>query len=73
MVTVAMTPDDLYGNALRAGRFDWEYQVHRLNKPVDKAEWQVNTQEVNAQYNPSNNDLTITAAILFSSSRAIRD
>src|SRR5579883_460134 len=62
--TLAMRPDDLYGNKVRAIAFDWEYDVHRLNKPVDKAEWHMHPQEVNAQYNPSNNDLTIPAAVL---------
>jgi putative endopeptidase len=62
--TLAMKPDDLYGNAERAEAFDWEYDVHRLNQPVDRTEWQMHPQTVNAQYDPSNNDLTIPAAIL---------
>jgi putative endopeptidase len=32
-------PDDLFGNTERAGQFRWQYQLNRLNDPVDKDEW----------------------------------
>ncbi|KPF82999.1 peptidase M13 [Brevundimonas sp. AAP58] len=57
-------PDDLFGNAERAGRFRWEYQLARLNEPVDKAEWGMTPQTVNAYYNSTNNEIVFPAAIL---------
>jgi putative endopeptidase len=56
--------DDLFGNAERAGRFRWEYQLNRLNDPVDKAEWGMTPQTVNAYYNSTNNEIVFPAAIL---------
>jgi putative endopeptidase len=56
--------DDLFGNAERAGRFRWEYQLNRLNDPVDKTEWGMTPQTVNAYYNSTNNEIVFPAAIL---------
>ncbi|MBW8815433.1 MAG: peptidase M13 [Caulobacterales bacterium] len=56
--------DDLYGNSIRAGAFDWRRQAARLNGPVDKAEWGMTPQTVNAYYNPPNNEIVFPAAIL---------
>ena len=36
----------------------------RLDKPVDRAEWRMTPQEINAYYNPSNNEIVFPAAIL---------
>ena len=57
-------PDDLFGNTERAGRFQWEYQLNRLNQPVDKDEWGMTPQTVNAYYNSANNEIVFPAAIL---------
>ncbi|GAA0612869.1 M13 family metallopeptidase [Brevundimonas kwangchunensis] len=56
--------DDLFGNAERAGLFQWNYQLARLNSPVDKDEWGMTPQTVNAYYNSSNNEIVFPAAIL---------
>jgi putative endopeptidase len=56
--------DDLYGNAQRSGAFEWRREVARLNGPVDKSEWGMTPQTVNAYYNPSNNEIVFPAAIL---------
>ena len=56
--------DDLLGNVRRATEWQWNYQVERLDKPVDRAEWQMTPQEINAYYNPSNNEIVFPAAIL---------
>ena len=56
--------DDLYGNVERAGAFNWDYQVARLHKPVDKKEWGMFPQTVNAYYNPQLNEIVFPAAIL---------
>ncbi|MGV8928416.1 MAG: M13 family metallopeptidase [Brevundimonas sp.] len=57
-------PDDLFGNGERAGLFRWNYQLNRLNEPVDKDEWGMTPQTVNAYYNSSNNEIVFPAAIL---------
>ena len=59
-----MRRDDLIGNVRRAAEWQWNYQVARLDKPVDRAEWQMTPQEINAYYNPSNNEIVFPAAIL---------
>jgi len=56
--------DDLIGNARRAAQWHWRYQVARLDKPVDRAEWQMTPQQINAYYNPLNNEIVFPAAIL---------
>jgi putative endopeptidase len=56
--------DDLIGNVRRAAEWEWNYQVARLEQPVDRAEWQMTPQEINAYYNPSNNEIVFPAAIL---------
>jgi putative endopeptidase len=56
--------DDVYGNALRASAFDWRHDVERLNGPVDKSEWGMTPQTVNAYYNSVNNEIVFPAAIL---------
>jgi putative endopeptidase len=56
--------DDIMGNVERAAEWDWRYQVERLDKPVDRAEWQMTPQTVNAYYNPLNNEIVFPAAIL---------
>jgi putative endopeptidase len=61
---LVLKPDDLYGDAQRAGAFEWRRQVARLNRPVDKTEWGMTPQTVNAYYNASNNEIVFPAAIL---------
>ena len=56
--------DDLFGNTQRLGQFMWNYQLNRLNKPVDKDEWGMTPQTVNAYYNSANNEIVFPAAIL---------
>ena len=60
----AIEPGKLFEN-VRAGRkFEWNRQVARLNQPVDRAEWEMTPQTVNAYYNPLMNQITFPAAIL---------
>jgi len=56
--------DDLIGNVRRAAEWHWQYQVARLDKPVDRAEWQMTPQTINAYYNPLNNEIVFPSAIL---------
>jgi len=61
---LTLKKDDLYGNVERAGAFQWQRQVARLNGPVDKGEWGMTPQTVNAYYNFANNEIVFPAAIL---------
>jgi predicted metalloendopeptidase len=56
--------DDIIGNAHRASLWDWNRQLARLDQPVDRAEWFMNVHEINAYYNPLNNEIVFPAAIL---------
>lgn len=55
---------DLYGNAARATEFEYQRNLAKLGKPVDRTEWGMNPQTVNAYYNPSFNEIVFPAAIL---------
>ena len=59
-----ITPNDLIGNADRATRLESEYQIAKLGKPVDREEWLMTPQTVNAYYNPVKNEIVFPAAIL---------
>jgi putative endopeptidase len=56
--------DDLVGNVERSHAFEWAYQVGRMNDPVDRQEWGMFPQTVNAYYNPQINEIVFPAAIL---------
>jgi putative endopeptidase len=59
-----IVPGDVVGNAERAQRFEWDYRRTRLGGPVDKAEWGMTPQTVNAYYNSVKNEIVFPAAIL---------
>lgn len=56
--------DDLVGNVERANRFESDYQIAKLGKPVDHDEWEMTPQTVNAYYEPLKNEIVFPAAIL---------
>ena len=55
---------DTFGNAQRAARFEWDYRRARIGKEVDKGEWGMTPQTVNAYYNSVKNEIVFPAAIL---------
>ena len=55
---------DLVGNAERMAKFMWNDRVSRLDKPVDKQEWGMTPQTVNAYYASTRNEIVFPAAIL---------
>ncbi|HEX2763164.1 MAG TPA: M13-type metalloendopeptidase [Allosphingosinicella sp.] len=59
-----IVPGDLVGNAERASSFEWDYRRNRIDQPVDKAEWGMTPQTVNAYYNSTKNEIVFPAAIL---------
>ena len=50
-------------NVQRASAWWYDDQVKKLNKPVDRTEWDITPQTYNAYYNPSNNEIVLPAAI----------
>ena len=56
--------DDLLGNVRRARAFDLARNLAKLGKPVDRGEWLMTPQTVNAYYNPGMNEIVFPAAIL---------
>ncbi|MDR0680422.1 MAG: M13 family metallopeptidase [Dysgonamonadaceae bacterium] len=51
-------------NIIHSNNFDFDYMIGKFNQPVDKDEWLMNPQTVNAYYNPSTNEICFPAAIL---------
>lgn len=56
--------DDLYGNLTRSTAFEYQRMMAKLGKPVDRSEWGMTPQTVNAYYNPPLNEIVFPAAIL---------
>jgi putative endopeptidase len=61
---LTISAEDLFGDCERSDAYEWTRQVRRLNDPVDKQEWHMTPQTVNAYYNPTNNEIVFPAAIL---------
>jgi putative endopeptidase len=59
-----LKPDDLYGNVKRASAFTTRYYFDRIGKPVDRDEWLMTPQTVNAYFNPFGNEIVFPAAML---------
>ena len=58
------TRDDLWGNVKRANEFDYQRDLNKLGGPVDRSEWGLTPQTVNAYYNPQLNEIVFPAAEL---------
>jgi predicted metalloendopeptidase len=56
--------DDLAGNVVRAAVFEYDRNVAKLGQPVDRGEWEMSPQTVNAYYEPEYNEIVFPAAIL---------
>lgn len=56
--------DDLYGNYRRGYAFEYDRELRKLGGPVDRDEWFMTPQTVNAYYNPGMNEIVFPAAIL---------
>ncbi|HEU5241186.1 MAG TPA: M13-type metalloendopeptidase, partial [Ornithinibacter sp.] len=59
-----IVPGDLLGNVRRAVAFEVHRQLAKLGGPVDRGEWFMTPQTVNAYYNPGLNEIVFPAAIL---------
>ena len=59
-----VSPTDLLGNARAAAAFETDRQLRKIGSPVDKDEWLMLPQTVNASYNPGTNEICFPAGIL---------
>lgn len=59
-----ITNDTYYENVKRANRFEYAYMFGKMGKPVDRDEWGMTPQTVNAYYNPTTNEICFPAGIL---------
>ncbi|MCU1473422.1 MAG: peptidase [Amnibacterium sp.] len=57
-------PGDLVGNVRRASAFEFDRELGKIGRPVDRDEWFMTPQTVNAYYNPGLNEIVFPAAIL---------
>ncbi len=62
--SIPVVKDNLYENALASAKFNFQYQLAKVNKSVDPTEWLMSPQTVNAYYNPASNEIVFPAAIL---------
>lgn len=62
--TLKIVKNDLYGNLTRSTAFEYNRMMKKLGTPVDRTEWGMTPQTVNAYYNPPLNEIVFPAAIL---------
>jgi len=62
--SVAIKRDDAIGNGMRADQFEFQRQLNKIGKPVDRAEWGMTPPTVNAYYDPLLNTINFPAGIL---------
>jgi putative endopeptidase len=55
---------DLFGDVERSGAYEWRRKLAQLSQPVDRTQWSMTPQTVNAYYNPATNEIVFPAAIL---------
>jgi putative endopeptidase len=59
-----ITPGDAYGNAIAADVFEYQRNLAKLGKPVDRTEWGMTPMTINAYYDPTMNEIVFPAAVL---------
>jgi predicted metalloendopeptidase len=62
--TLSISKLDLVGNINRANQFEYDRNLNKLGKPIDRDEWGMTPQTVNAYYNPELNEIVFPAAIM---------
>ena len=62
--SLVVSADDLVGNVRRASAFEQDRELAKIGKPIDRDEWFMTPQTVNAYYNPGMNEIVFPAAIL---------
>ena len=61
---LTVAPDDLIGNIQRSHLLNYNRELNKLGQPIDRDEWGMTPQTVNAYYNPELNEIVFPAAIL---------
>jgi len=61
---LTLTPGNYFANMQAAAKFDYDYRIAKIGKPVDRSEWGMTPQTVNAYYSPQKNEIVFPAAIL---------
>jgi putative endopeptidase len=62
--TLVITRDDLIGNVMRVANFEVNRALNKIGQPIDREEWLMTPQTVNAYYHPLKNEIVFPAAIL---------
>jgi predicted metalloendopeptidase len=62
--SLTIAKDDLAGNVMRASQFEYQRNLDKLGKPIDRGEWGMTPQTLDAYYNPELNEIVFPAAIL---------
>jgi len=62
--TLKITKDSYFQNIMAASRFEYTRDLNKIGKPVDRTEWGMTPQTVNAYYSPNMNEIVFPAAIL---------
>ncbi|MFB2580034.1 M13 family metallopeptidase [Herbiconiux sp. P15] len=62
--TLAIDPTDLIGNVRATSEFEFQRELGKIGKPLDRDEWFMTPQTINAYYNPGFNEIVFPAAIL---------
>jgi putative endopeptidase len=61
---LSITAADLVANVIAVSRFARAFEFNKIGRPVDRSEWYLTPQTVNAYYNPGMNEIVFPAAIL---------
>jgi putative endopeptidase len=62
--SLAIAADDLIGNVRATNEFEFQRELGKIGKPLDRGEWFMTPQTINAYYNPGFNEIVFPAAIL---------
>ena len=62
--SLVITRDDLIGNVMRVANFEVNRALNKIGQPIDREEWLMTPQTVNAYYHPLKNEIVFPAAIL---------
>jgi putative endopeptidase len=62
--SLAIDPGDLIANVRAVAEFDFQRELGKIGKPIDRDEWFMTPQTINAYYNPGFNEIVFPAAIL---------
>lgn len=61
---LTIVPDSYVKNIIASNKFDYNFMISKLGKPVDRTEWGMTPPTVNAYYNPAFNEIVFPAGIL---------